>query len=106
MSNVNEYISKIETGHPPVEETEDLARQQLLMETIYLGLRTYTGIDLRKFNQKFGLDFLKIYKEVIADLEYEDQIIVDESSLRLTRKGMFFLDAITSMFTSQDFELP
>ena len=99
VSNVNEYISKIETGHLAVEETEDLTREQLLMEAIYLGLRTYAGINLRKFNQKFGLDFLSIYNEVIADLENEDQIIVDESSLRLSRKGMFFLDAITSMFT-------
>jgi oxygen-independent coproporphyrinogen-3 oxidase len=106
VSNVNEYLNKIEAGHPPVEETEDLTREQLLMETIYLGLRIYTGIELRKFNQKFGLDFLNIYREVIAELENENQIIVDESSLRLTRKGMFFLDAITPMFTSQDFELP
>jgi oxygen-independent coproporphyrinogen-3 oxidase len=106
VSNVNKYISKIETGHLPIEETEDLTREQLLMETIYLGLRTCAGIDLRKFNQKFGLDLLNICKEVVADLENEDQIIVDERSLRLTRKGMFFLDAITSMFTSREFELP
>jgi oxygen-independent coproporphyrinogen-3 oxidase len=104
VSNVHEYLNKTEAGRPPVEATEDLTREQLLMETIYLGLRTCTGIDLRKFNQKFGLDFLNLYRDVIADLE--NQIIVDESRLRLTRKGMFFLDAITPMFTSQDFEQP
>jgi oxygen-independent coproporphyrinogen-3 oxidase len=105
VSNVNEYMRKIEAGHMPVEDSEALSCEQLLMETIYLGLRTYRGIDLKKFNQKFGLDFLNVYKEIIAGLENEGQIIVNESSLGLTRRGMFFLDTITSMFTGQDLEL-
>jgi oxygen-independent coproporphyrinogen-3 oxidase len=106
VSNANEYLTKIETGHLPVEETEDLTREQLLLEAIYLGLRTYKGIDVVKFNQKFSLNFLNFYKETITEMEGEGQIRVEENRVMLTRKGMFFLDAITSMFTSQDFELP
>jgi oxygen-independent coproporphyrinogen-3 oxidase len=106
VSNVNEYLNKIEAGRPPVEEAEDLTREQVLMETIYLGLRTYTGIDVAKFNHKFGMDFLITYRKIIADLENKDQIVTTQNSIRLTHKGMFFLDSITAMFTSLDISIP
>ena len=98
-------MRKIEAGHRPVEDTEELTREQLIMEAIFLGLRTFYGIDAVKFKQRFGIDFLEIYKETIADLENEDQIRVEQNRIRLTRKGMFFLDSITQMFTSLDIKM-
>lgn len=103
-SSVIEYIQVIEAGHLPVEETEELTREQLIMEAIYLGLRTYDGIDVMQFNQKFGLDFLSIYQDTIDDLENEGQIRVGHNRVRLTRKGMFLLDSITAMFTNREIE--
>ena len=106
LSDVKKYMRKIENGDQAVEETEDLTREQMLMETIYLGLRTYNGIDVVKFNQKFGIDFLITYRETIADLENEGQIVTTQNNIRLTRKGMFFLDSITAMFTNKEIDLP
>lgn len=102
LSSVNEYVRKIEAGHLPVEEAEELTQEQLIMEAIYLGLRTYIGIDVVEIKHRFGIDFLNTYKETIADLKKEGRIRVEQSRVQLTRKGMFFLDTITAMFTSQE----
>jgi oxygen-independent coproporphyrinogen-3 oxidase len=56
-ADVEKYIQKIEADHPPVEANETLTTEQLIMEAIYLGLRTRSGIDVEEFNQKFELDF-------------------------------------------------
>jgi oxygen-independent coproporphyrinogen-3 oxidase len=106
LSNVNEYIRKIEAGRLPSEETEELTTEQLIMEAIYLGLRTYDGINVIEFKNRFGIDFLVIYKETIADLKKEGRIKVEQNRVRLTREGMFFLDSITAMFTSQEIDMP
>ena len=60
LADVKKYIQEIEAGRRPVEETEELIPEQLIMEAIYLGLRTYNGIDVVEFNRKFGIDFLSI----------------------------------------------
>ena len=105
LSDVNAYMREIESGHRPVEETEELTQEQLIMEAIFLGLRTYNGIEVVEFKQRFGIDFLEIFKETLADLKNEAQIKLEQNRVRLTRKGMFFLDGITEMFTSQDIEM-
>jgi oxygen-independent coproporphyrinogen-3 oxidase len=105
LSDVNAYMREIENGHMPVEEAEELTQEQLIMEAIYLGLRTFNGIDVKQFKQKFQLDFLHTFKETIEDLENEDMLQGDQDRIQLTRKGMFFLDSITSMFTSQEIQM-
>ena len=102
LSDVDKYIQEIEAGHLPVEETEVLTAEQLIMEAIYLGLRTFNGIDVEEFNQKFGLDFLQIFHQTITELENEGMIQKEQNRVRLSRKGMSFQDSVTAMFTSQD----
>jgi oxygen-independent coproporphyrinogen-3 oxidase len=104
LSDVKRYIQEIEAGQLPVEETEVLTGEQLIMEAIYLGLRTFNGIDVKSFHQNFGLDFLKIFKETITDLEKEGMLRTEQSRIMLSRKGMSYLDSITSMFTSREIE--
>ena len=41
-------------------------------------------------------------KKTITDLENEGLIRTEQNRVRLSRKGMSFLDSITAMFTSQE----
>ena len=43
-------------GERPVEGSETLGDGDLALETIMLGLRTADGIDLERFEQRFGVD--------------------------------------------------
>jgi oxygen-independent coproporphyrinogen-3 oxidase len=101
-ADVIKYIQMIEADHSPVEANETLTTEQLIMEAIYLGLRTRGGIDINAFDQKFGLDFLQTFKEIIVSFENEGMLQKEQNRIALSRRGMAYLDSITSMFTSQE----
>ena len=87
----------------PIEEKEVLSTEQLMMEAIYLGLRTINGIDLAEFNQRFKVDFLRTFEKTIADLEKSGLLKIARGHCALTRKGLSLQDSITSTFTSLEF---
>jgi coproporphyrinogen III oxidase-like Fe-S oxidoreductase len=65
-------------------------------------LRTNAGIDLIGFKEKFGINFVKTFKEVISDLEEENYLEIKNSHCALTRQARAFLDSIASMFVIRD----
>jgi len=96
------YMRQIEAGQSPIAEREKLTREQMIMEAIYLGLRTTRGIELDAFGKRFGINFLNSFEAKIADFEKDDLLKLSQTHCALTRKGMAFLDSIAVMFTSQD----
>jgi oxygen-independent coproporphyrinogen-3 oxidase len=102
VSNVYEYISAIETGRRPVADREVLTREQQMIEAIYLGLRMTSGIDLAEFKEKFEIDFIKTFTELVSDLEERNYIEVKNNRCALTRRGRAFLDSITLAFLAVD----
>jgi oxygen-independent coproporphyrinogen-3 oxidase len=103
FSDIKKYIREIEAGRLPIEEKEVLSTQQLMMEAIYLGLRTINGIDLAEFNQRFKVDFLQTFESTINDLEKNGLLRIARGHCALTRKGLSLLDSITSNLTSLEF---
>ena len=103
VPDVSSYITAIESGRPPVAEEEILTEEQQMIEAIYLGLRMTAGIDLVGFRAKFGIDFIKTFKEVITDLAERNYITVKNNRCALTRKGRAYLDSITVMFVTREF---
>ena len=96
------YIESIESGRLPVSEREALSKEQRIIEAIYLGLRMTAGIDLAGFRAKFGIDFIRAFKEVITDLTERNYIAVKNNRCALTRRGRAYLDSIASMFVTRD----
>ena len=99
---LEDYMRQIEAGQSPIAEREKLTREQMIMETIYLGLRTTRGIEFDAFEKRFGINFLNSFEAKIADFEKEDLLKLTQTYCVLTRKGMAFHDSIAAMFTSQD----
>jgi oxygen-independent coproporphyrinogen-3 oxidase len=102
VSSLDEYIKEVESGELPVAGKELLTIEQQRMEAIYLGLRMTAGIDLIGFKAKYGIDFIKTFKEVIFDLEEQNYIEIKNSRCALTSQGRTFLDSIASMFIDED----
>ena len=99
---LEDYMRQIEAGQSPIAEREKLTREQMIMEAIYLGLRTTRGIELDAFGKRFGISFLNSFEAKIADFEKDDLVKLTQTHCALTRKGMAFHDSIAAMFTSQD----
>jgi oxygen-independent coproporphyrinogen-3 oxidase len=100
--SLEDYVRQIKAGRLPIAEKETLTREQMIMEAIYLGLRTTRGIDLNGFEKMFEISFLKTFKAEIAELAKDGLLKIMNNHCVLTPKGMAYLDSIAAMFTSQD----
>jgi oxygen-independent coproporphyrinogen-3 oxidase len=96
VRSVDGYVRRIKTGEPPTEDIEQLDRQQLMMETIYLRLRCVDGIDITAFENRFGIDFNTLFGPLLIEYASDKCLEVINGCCRLTRRGMLFADSIAS----------
>ncbi len=100
--SIEKYVQQIKAGQLPIAEKETLTREQMIMEAIYLGLRTTRGIDLDGFEKMFEISFLKTFETTIAGLANDRLLELTNTHCTLTPKGMAYHDSIATMLTSQD----
>ena len=51
-----------------MENTEILSSEQMQLEALFLGLRTKSGIDLKRYKTKYGIDLLAEKRKIIDEL--------------------------------------
>jgi len=98
-ANVMAYIQDLGESRFPLDGEEVLSREQMMTESIFLGLRKADGINVSEFNSRFDENFFKIFGKQIDAFETKGYIVANQKSCALTVKGMLFLDSIASMLT-------
>jgi oxygen-independent coproporphyrinogen-3 oxidase len=98
VRSVKRYIQRIDAGKRPISGKEELTRDQQMMEAIYLGLRQKQGIDIARFNQKFGMSFEETFKDILKRLEREGLREDQPGFCSLSEKGMLFADGAAHLF--------
>lgn len=93
--DLNAWISSIMNGKDDSAGEEMLTLNDLMTETIFLGLRTSYGVDLADFKKKYGFDLEKKIGPAMEFYESEGFAIIASGHLMLTEKGMLAADAIT-----------
>jgi len=81
------YVEAIENNQSPVAERTELTEADTRSESIFLGMRLMRGIDLEDYRGRFGSDLLTEYDGELARLSEAGLIEVDQSMLRLTKRG-------------------
>ncbi len=94
VASVKNYLEKLSQGKMPVESEEFLTPDQLKLETLFLGLRTSEGIDLKLYKKRFGIDLLADKKNVIESLVNNQFVEVKNGHLRPTLAGMAVADSM------------
>ena len=94
VSDVNEYIQKLNTGKRPVVEDVSGPRERMV-EAIMLGLRTSRGIDRHQFAVRFG----GVIEDHIDTRQYElfvksGHVLEDAGTIRLSDDGTCVADEI------------
>ncbi len=97
IANLQTYVDRLGRGEPPTAGEESLNRDQLMEESIFLGLRS-SGIDLERFRRRFERDLQRDFAGVIDRLVADGLATVDRAQLRLTRKGYLVCDEICQSF--------
>ncbi|NVM23506.1 MAG: radical SAM family heme chaperone HemW [Desulfobacterales bacterium] len=96
--SLGKYLEAVHHGMLPVDGSEDLNRAQLMMESIFLSLRTQYGIDIPQFEDRYKVDFLQHFKAPLEKLRPQGMLTVGYDRCALSRQGMIFADAIAGMF--------
>jgi oxygen-independent coproporphyrinogen-3 oxidase len=100
-ADLDAYLRALETGILPVQDAELLDRHQLMLETVFLGLRTAQGIDADLFRGRYGVDFMERFQPVLNTLKKRGLyrlVSLSSHGCRLTRQGRAFADTIAGVF--------
>src|SRR6266550_1313622 len=81
------YVEMIEKHESPIVERTSLSDQDARSESIFLGLRLMRGIDLEKYETRFGKNLRSEYNGELDRLVEAGLIEIDGQSLRLTERG-------------------
>jgi len=90
---LNRYCEALRRGELPVEMREEVSREQLCNERIFLGLRS-SGVDLRRLEREFDLPADRI--ALARALEGDGSAVLDGGTLRLTDRGYMLCDEIAA----------
>lgn len=97
-SDINDYIEKISNNISVVIERYENSIKDEMEEFVFMGLRMVSGIDLLKFEKKFGVDINSIYKEIIEKNIKDGLLVVEQNKMFLTAKGMELSNSVMSDF--------
>ena len=92
VSNVREYIRRMEAGQSPIEKREWLTDEEHYNDTVMTALRTRRGLPIEKLNERQRRYLLE---QARPHLDHH-LIELADSHLRLTRQGLFLSDMVMS----------
>jgi oxygen-independent coproporphyrinogen-3 oxidase len=98
VSDVELYIKRVKAGLSPVVSQTILSVEDLVSDTLFLGLRLSKGVDLPSLESRYRVD---VWERWGQDLQiFVDAGLLHEKSdrLRLTRKGMLLANEVMSVF--------
>ena len=93
IASIGWYCDKIARGGRPIGGEEELDKSNLLMEEIFLGLRS-DGINLSKLHNEYGISLVDRYPDKLGTYLEEGFVEVDQDTIRLTPKGFLLCDGI------------
>ncbi len=97
VKSVDQYIRAIQSGISPIADKETLTMEQQMIESVFLGLRTKEGIDLKRFEKKFGPVFSNIFSIPLKNLKEKGYLTLSDTFCKLTPSGMRFHDSICDL---------
>lgn len=97
-NNLEEYRRGVTSGQPARVDEHRLTRGDAMAEYMFLGLRLSDGVSLPAFEREFGRSLESVYGSATADLIRLGLLILNESVLILTRRGMLLSNQVFSRF--------
>jgi len=96
--SIESYVNDLASEKPPVAGDETLTRDDLRLETLFMGLRTARGIDIASFRLQFGDDLPKERSAIIQSLIAGGFIVIGDGRMSPTRRGLAVADQLALTF--------
>lgn len=94
------YVAAAVGGHEIPGESERLEGPKRAGEAAMLALRTSQGVCLAAFKERYGIDFMHFYASIIPELRDAGLLDIDDSFVRLTRRGRFVANDVCGAFVT------
>ena len=85
-----------QNAHNTLEQTE--TKEELIEDYIMLAFRKTSGLKVKDFESRFGVDFEKTYEKELSKLTEEGLLQRTENGFALTEKGCDFESAVVREF--------
>ena len=92
------YCAAAEAGNQIPGESERLEGAARTGEAIMLALRIAEGVDLVRFRERYGVDVLERYRDVVQRLAADGVLAVAPAHVRLTERGRFVANDVCGAF--------
>jgi oxygen-independent coproporphyrinogen-3 oxidase len=92
-SDLNLYQSQVEEGRLPLLRGYTLTALDLMVRDVVLGMKLLS-MDLKDFRKRHGVELKRLCAPTLEALEEQDFIEIDDSEIRLTRKGRLYGDTV------------
>ena len=96
--DLTDYLNRINKNGTAVVEEEILTKKMAMGEAVFLGLRMMEGINVKDFENRFGIKIEATYTDEIEELIAEDFLVYDNDHLKLTGKGLLFYNDVVIRF--------
>lgn len=88
------YSAMLDRGQPPIGRFIPLSKRDQMYRTIFLSLQRKSGIRCREFQDRYDVAPRDAFAALFDGLLKYDCIVVDESSIRLSQYGAYFVEDI------------
>ena len=93
------YSLMIHKGAPPAARSLTLTTREQMYRTLFLSLQLRSGLDVRKFQERFHENPLVLFGSLLAKLQEYGCIEQDAQSVRLTQYGAWFVEDVCDYIT-------
>ena len=98
LRNTDPWQQAIDDGRRPVQESEVLNAETLALESLMLGLRTYSGVDLGRMRSRWGVNLVRDNEPLIRRLESDGLLSLEDDRLVPTLDGLAVADSLAGSF--------
>jgi oxygen-independent coproporphyrinogen III oxidase len=96
--DVLRYVECVDQGASPVVEEQQLTEADLRAEALFLGMRMMRGVDVREYNDLFGVDLREEHAHELDRFRDAGLVEFDGDLIRLTRNGALMSNEVFAAF--------
>jgi oxygen-independent coproporphyrinogen III oxidase len=96
--DVLRYVKNVEQGVSPVVDEQELSEADLRAEALFLGMRMMRGVDVREYNELFGVDLRAEHRDELDRFREAGLVEFDGDLIKLTRNGALMSNEVFAAF--------
>lgn len=95
---LKKYMEPLEVGERPVLDATTVTVKAQMEEEMFLGLRKTAGVELARFEEKFGAALEQVYGEILQNEQAKGNLVIEQGRVKLTHKGRFVGNEVFEQF--------